>query len=57
MTRVEIGSATRVTAIYALCDYDTMEPRYVGKTVQYLRERQKAHIRAAKTSEQLGLDV
>jgi hypothetical protein len=48
--RVEhIGDATqKVTAIYALCEYPSWVPRYVGKTVQYLHERHKAHIRAAK---------
>lgn len=50
MTRIEtIGRATqRVTAIYALCEYPSWRPRYVGKTVQYLHERHKAHIRDAK---------
>lgn len=48
MTRIEhIGDAGRTTAIYALCDPDN-SPRYVGKTVQYLHERHKAHIRAAR---------
>lgn len=47
--RVEhIGDAPRITAIYALCDYPSWEPRYIGKTVQYIHERHKAHIRAAK---------
>lgn len=51
MTRIEtIGNAT---AIYALCDYPSMAPRYVGKTVQYLHERHKAHIRAAKAGKRL----
>jgi len=46
MSRVEtIG---RATAIYALCEYPSWRPRYVGKTVQYLHERHKAHIRDAK---------
>jgi len=44
--RVEtIGDATR---IYALCEYPSWEPRYVGKTIQHIHERHKAHIRAAK---------
>jgi len=47
---VIIGNAT---AIYALCDYPSMAPRYVGKTVQYLHERHKAHIRAAKAGKRL----
>lgn len=51
MTRIEtIGNATR---IYALCDYPSMAPRYVGKTVQYLHDRHKAHIRAAKAGKRL----
>jgi len=54
MGRVEhIGDATRITAIYALCEYPSWEPRYVGKTVQYLHERHKAHIRAARSGKQL----
>lgn len=50
MARVEqIGRATpRITAIYALCEYPGWRPRYVGKTVQYLHERHKAHIRDAR---------
>jgi len=49
LSRVEhIGLATRTTAIYALCEYPSWRPRYVGKTVQYLHERHKAHIRDAK---------
>ncbi|HQD64136.1 MAG TPA: hypothetical protein PLJ16_02840 [Casimicrobium huifangae] len=49
--RIEtIGNATR---IYALCEYPSMVPRYVGKTVQYLHERHKAHIRAAKAGKRL----
>lgn len=47
-----IGRATPVTAIYALCEMDDT-PRYVGKTVQYLHERHKAHIRAAKAGKKL----
>ena len=46
MNRVEtIGNAT---AIYALCEYPSWRPRYIGKTTQYLHERHKAHIRDAK---------
>ena len=48
-----IGNATRWTAIYALCEYPSMAPRYVGKTVQYLHERHKAHIRDAKRGRRL----
>lgn len=52
--RVEhIGDATRTTAIYALCEYPSWEPRYVGKTVQYIHERHKAHIRDAKRGRRL----
>lgn len=51
--RVEtIGNAT-LTAIYALCEYPSWEPRYVGKTIQYIHERHKAHIRAAKAGKRL----
>lgn len=54
--RVEtIGDATRrgCTAIYALCEHPSGEPRYVGKTIQYLHERHKAHIRNAKRGSSL----
>lgn len=51
MSRIEvIGNATR---IYALCEYPSMAPRYVGKTVQHLHERHKAHIRAANAGKRL----
>jgi predicted RNA-binding Zn-ribbon protein involved in translation (DUF1610 family) len=51
--RVEkIGNAT-LTAIYALCDYPSWTPRYVGKTIQHLHERHKAHISAAKAGKRL----
>lgn len=47
--RVEIiGGATQVTTIYALCEYPSWEPRYIGKTTQRAGQRHKAHIRAAK---------
>lgn len=49
------GAAMRVenwVTIYALCEpigkYEIGEPRYVGKTIQYPHERQRAHLRAAK---------
>jgi len=35
------------TAIYALCQGNDDRPRYIGKTVQYLHKRHKAHIRNA----------
>ena len=45
---VTIGNATQKwTAIYALCERDSMAPRYVGKTVQYIIDRFKAHKRDA----------
>jgi len=48
MSRVEqIGNATRPTAIYALCEWPSEVPRYVGKTTQYIVDRHKAHIRDA----------
>lgn len=57
MRKEVIGSATdRVTAIYALCEYPGWRPRYVGKTVQYLHERHKAHIRAAKSGKKLPVN-
>lgn len=47
--RIEtIGDATRDLTIYALCDYPSWTPRYVGKTTQRVGERHKAHIRDAK---------
>lgn len=47
MSRVEtIGNAGKVTTIYALCEPD-QTPRYVGKTIRYMHERHKAHIRDA----------
>jgi len=43
-----IGNATHpVVAIYALCEPNDAV-RYVGKTIQYLHQRHKAHIRNAK---------
>lgn len=36
-----------IGVIYALCDPTTNEPRYVGKTVQPLRERFARHMRQA----------
>ena len=43
-----IGDAMHpVVAIYALCEPDDAV-RYVGKTVQYLHQRHKAHVRAAR---------
>jgi hypothetical protein len=48
--RVEvIGDATlKVTAIYALIEWPSQEPRYVGKTTQYIVDRHTRHIRDAK---------
>ena len=47
MSRIEtIGNATLGgTAIYALCEFPSWEMRYVGKTIQFLHQRHKAHIR------------
>ena len=47
MRKEIIGAATLTTAIYALVEWGSEMPRYVGKTVQYLHERHKAHIRDA----------
>jgi hypothetical protein len=51
--RIERIHDARTVAIYALCEADTWEPRYIGKTVQYLHERHKAHISAAKAGRDL----
>lgn len=49
MNPVVIGNATgKMTAIYALCEWPSGEPRYVGKTVQYIIDRRKSHIRASR---------
>lgn len=45
MKKVEIGDATR---IYALCEFPSMEIRYVGKTMRSLLQRLKGHMQAAK---------
>lgn len=52
--RAEIGLATRgaETAIYALCEHDGT-PRYVGKTVNYIIDRLRAHLRAARRGSRL----
>ena len=48
MRTEQIGNATqKVTAIYALCEWPSQAPRYVGKTTQYLVDRHKAHFNAA----------
>lgn len=44
--------ADRWVRIYALCEVD-MAVRYVGKTVQWLGERHKAHIRDARRGKRL----
>lgn len=54
MSRIEqIGDATPTTRIYALCEFPSWEPRYIGKTIQYMGERHKAHIRDAKRGRNL----
>lgn len=46
---VVIGNATpKITAIYALVEWPSQAPRYVGKTTQYIVDRRKAHIREAQ---------
>lgn len=50
MKSVVIGNATR---IYALCEFPSMTPRYVGKTIQSLRLRLVAHLRTARRSPRL----
>lgn len=47
---VVIGNATR---IYALCEFPSQEPRYVGKTVQPLRLRLAAHLQTARRNARL----
>jgi hypothetical protein len=34
--------------IYALCEWPSQEPRYVGKTVQFMHHRRSAHFRDAR---------
>lgn len=49
--RIEtIGRASKPSGptIYALCEWPSMTPRYVGKTVGWVGERHKAHIRDAE---------
>jgi hypothetical protein len=48
--RIERIHDAKTVAIYALCEVNTWEPRYIGKTIQYLHERHKSHIRAAKAA-------
>jgi len=50
MNPVIIGNATR---IYALCEFPSQVPRYVGKTIQPLRLRMAAHARAARRGPRL----
>ena len=50
MNPVIIGNATR---IYALCEFPSQVPRYVGKTVQPLRLRMAAHQRTSSRSPRL----
>lgn len=50
-----IGDCERTTAIYALCEADNT-PRYVGKTVMYLHQRHKAHLRAAQRGGRLPVN-
>jgi hypothetical protein len=47
MTPVIIGGATRETRIYALCEFPSQKPRYVGKTVRSLMARLKSHRQVA----------
>lgn len=52
--RIEhIGDAAQITSIYALCDYPSWRVRYIGKTVKYIHERHKAHIRSAQRGSDL----
>lgn len=47
MNPVIIGNATRETRIYALCEFPSQQPRYVGKTVKSLMGRLKSHMQVA----------
>lgn len=37
-----------VVRIYALCEWPSQEPRYVGKTIQLIHRRRQAHFRDAR---------
>lgn len=50
MNPVVIGNATR---IYALCEFPSQEPRYIGKTARSLRLRMAEHARIAKRKPRL----
>lgn len=52
MEPVTIGRATR---IYALCEWPSQEPRYVGKTVQLIHHRRAAHFSDARRGSQKPL--
>lgn len=45
MNPVIIGDATR---IYALCEFPSQEPRYIGKTIRPLMARLKSHLVVAR---------
>lgn len=47
---VTIGDATR---IYALCEFPSQAPRYVGKTIQPLRLRLAEHLRTSRRNARL----
>lgn len=47
---VIIGDATR---IYALCEFPSMVPRYVGKTIRSLRLRLASHLQVANKNPRL----
>lgn len=53
MTPVIIGDATRETRIYALCEFPSQKPRYVGKTVRTLMGRLKSHMQVARRNPRL----
>lgn len=50
MNPVVIGDATR---IYALCEFPSMVPRYVGKTVRPLFRRMASHMQVANRNPRL----
>jgi len=50
MNPVVIGNATRV---YALCEFPSQRPRYVGKTIRPLRLRLASHLQTARRAARL----
>jgi hypothetical protein len=51
--RVIIGDAGKETRIYALCEFPSQIPRYVGKTIHPLFVRLRGHLRASRRQHRL----